>query len=76
MPLNWNFPAKIGPKTKKRVITEQAGLFVMSVRSAIFCSRWAIAARLLSYCDSALGRLTMIGAGFVAPGLLRGQWKG
>jgi hypothetical protein len=52
---------------QQRSVRKQAGLVVMSVRSAIFCSRWAIAARLLSACDSA-GRLTMIGAGFVAPG--------
>jgi hypothetical protein len=38
----------------------------MSVRGAIYYPRWGFAARLLSPCDPVLGRLTTIGAGFVA----------
>ena len=49
-----------------RRLAGQAGLMVESVRGAIYYPRWGIAARLLSPCDSVLGRLTMIGAGFVA----------
>lgn len=45
---------------------EQAGLAVESTRGAIYYPRWAFAARLLSPCDPALGRLTTLGAGFVA----------
>ena len=44
----------------------QAGLMVESVRGAIYYPRWGFATRLLSPCDSALGRLTTFGAGFVA----------
>jgi ubiquinone biosynthesis O-methyltransferase len=49
-----------------RNLAEQAGLVVESVRGAIYYPRWGLAARLLSPCDSALGRLTTVGAGFVA----------
>jgi ubiquinone biosynthesis O-methyltransferase len=49
-----------------RGLAEQAGLVVKSVRGAIYYPRWGLAARLLSPCDPVLGRLTTIGAGFVA----------
>jgi ubiquinone biosynthesis O-methyltransferase len=49
-----------------RGLTEQAGLVVKDVRGAIYYPRWSLAARLLGPCDTALGRLTTIGAGFVA----------
>ena len=54
-----------------RGLVEQAGLVVTDVRGAIFYPRWALAARLLSPCDAALGRLTTIGAGFVALSAVR-----
>jgi ubiquinone biosynthesis O-methyltransferase len=49
-----------------RAIAEQASLDVKDVRGAIYYPRSRLAARLLSPCDSALGMLTTIGAGFVA----------
>jgi len=49
-----------------RDLAGQAGLVVETVRGAIFYPRWRLAARLLASCDPALGRLTTIGAGFVA----------
>jgi ubiquinone biosynthesis O-methyltransferase len=49
-----------------RGLTEQAGLVVESVRGAIYFPRWKFAARFFSPCDPALGRLTTIGAGFIA----------
>jgi ubiquinone biosynthesis O-methyltransferase len=49
-----------------RDLAEQAGFVVRSVRGAIYYPRWAFAARLLSPCDPVLGRLTTIGASFVA----------
>lgn len=49
-----------------RGLAEQAGLVVRDMRGAIYYPRWSLAARLLSPFDPALGRLTMIGAGFVA----------
>jgi ubiquinone biosynthesis O-methyltransferase len=49
-----------------RSLAGHAGLSVQSVRGAIYYPRWAFAARLFSRCDPVLGRLTTIGAGFVA----------
>ena len=49
-----------------RALAEQAGLAVESVRGAVYYPRWGFAARLISSCDSRLGRLTTFGAGFVA----------
>jgi ubiquinone biosynthesis O-methyltransferase len=49
-----------------RGLAGKAGLDVSSVRGAIYYPRWSLAARLLGPCDPALGRLTTIGAGFVA----------
>ena len=49
-----------------RDLAGQAGLVVETVRGAIFYPRWRLAARLLAPCDPALGRLTTIGAGFLA----------
>jgi ubiquinone biosynthesis O-methyltransferase len=45
---------------------EQAGLAVECVRGAIYYPRCGLAARLLSPWDAALGRITTLGAGFVA----------
>jgi hypothetical protein len=47
-------------------LAEQAGLGVSRVRGAVFYPRWCLAARLLSPADPALGRLTTIGAAFIA----------
>ena len=49
-----------------RALARQAGLTVESVRGAIYYPRWALAARILSRCDPVLGRLTTLGAGFIA----------
>jgi ubiquinone biosynthesis O-methyltransferase len=49
-----------------RGLAEQAGLVVKSVQGAIYYPRWSLAARLLSPFDPTLGRLTTIGASFVA----------
>jgi ubiquinone biosynthesis O-methyltransferase len=49
-----------------RDLAEQAGLVVEQVRGAVFYPRWRVAARLLSPADPALGRLTTIGAAFIA----------
>lgn len=49
-----------------RSLAEQAGLCVETVRGAIYYPRWGFAARVLAPCDPALGRLTTLGAGFVA----------
>jgi ubiquinone biosynthesis O-methyltransferase len=49
-----------------RGLAGQASLLVKSVRGAIYYPRWDLAARLLRPCDPVLGRLTTIGAGFVA----------
>jgi ubiquinone biosynthesis O-methyltransferase len=49
-----------------RRLARQAGLVVESIRGAIYYPRWRLAARFLSPCDRVLGRLTTVGAGFVA----------
>ena len=49
-----------------RGLAGQAGLVVESVRGAIYYPRWRPAAWLLAPCDPALGRLSTLGAGFVA----------
>lgn len=49
-----------------RQIAERAGLKVETVRGAVFYPRWGVAARLMSPFDVKLGRLTSVGAGFVA----------
>jgi ubiquinone biosynthesis O-methyltransferase len=49
-----------------RKLSEGAGLVVTSVRGAVYYPRWTLAARLLSPADPILGRLTTMGAAFVA----------
>lgn len=49
-----------------RHLAEQAGLVVRTVRGAIDYPRWCVAARVLGPLDPAFGRLTTVGAGFVA----------
>jgi SAM-dependent methyltransferase len=45
---------------------ENAGLSVETVRGAIYYPRWGFAARLCARWDPTLGRLTTIGAAFIA----------
>lgn len=47
-------------------LAEQAGLSVETVRGAIFYPRSRLAGRLMAAADPALGRLTTIGAAFIA----------
>jgi ubiquinone biosynthesis O-methyltransferase len=49
-----------------RTLAEQAGLAVETVRGAVYYPRSRLAARSMSRFDPALGRLTTIGAAFVA----------
>jgi ubiquinone biosynthesis O-methyltransferase len=49
-----------------RNLAAEAGLGVESVRGAIYYPRWGVAARLLGRCDPIMGRVTTVGAGFVA----------
>jgi ubiquinone biosynthesis O-methyltransferase len=58
--------ARFRTANELRGLAGQAGLVVESVRGAIYYPRWCPAARLLAPCDPALGRLTTLGAGFVA----------
>jgi ubiquinone biosynthesis O-methyltransferase len=47
-------------------LAERAGLVVDTVRGAIYYPRWSPAARVMGPVDPILGRLTTVGAGFVA----------
>jgi SAM-dependent methyltransferase len=47
-------------------LTEAGGLSVETVRGAVFYPRWAPAARVLAPADPGLGRVTTIGAAFIA----------
>jgi SAM-dependent methyltransferase len=47
-------------------LAEQAGFVAGPVRGAIYYPRWGPAARLLAPCDPWLGRLTTVGAAFLA----------
>lgn len=49
-----------------RALAGRAGLVVESVRGAIYYPRCRFAARVMSRCDPLLGRLTTVGAGFLA----------
>jgi 2-polyprenyl-3-methyl-5-hydroxy-6-metoxy-1,4-benzoquinol methylase len=49
-----------------RFLAEQAGLRVATVRGAVYYPRCGRVARVLGSLDPALGRLTTVGAGFVA----------
>jgi ubiquinone biosynthesis O-methyltransferase len=49
-----------------RSLAENAGLTVETVRGAIYYPRWRFAARLCARWDRALGRLTTMGAAFIA----------
>jgi len=53
-------------ESELRALAERAGLVVETVRGAIYYPRWKIAARLLAPCDETLGRVTTIGAAFLA----------
>jgi ubiquinone/menaquinone biosynthesis C-methylase UbiE len=47
-------------------LAEGAGLVVGTVRGAVYYPRWGVAARVMSGFDPILGKLTTLGAGFVA----------
>ena len=47
-------------------LTEAGGLSVETVRGGVFYPRWAPAARVLAPADPGLGRVTTIGAAFIA----------
>jgi ubiquinone biosynthesis O-methyltransferase len=49
-----------------RHLAEGAGLVVKTLRGAIYYPRWDAAARILGPVDPVLGRLTTVGAGFIA----------
>jgi ubiquinone/menaquinone biosynthesis C-methylase UbiE len=49
-----------------RKLAEMTGLAVERVQGAIYYPRWSVAARLVAPLDAKLGRLTTIGAAFLA----------
>jgi SAM-dependent methyltransferase len=49
-----------------RALVEQAGLFVTEIRGAVYYPPVGVLARLLAPVDSGLGRLTSVGAAFIA----------
>jgi ubiquinone/menaquinone biosynthesis C-methylase UbiE len=58
--------ARFRTANELRQLAAQAGLIVNAVRGAVYYPRWRLAARLVSPVDPALGRLTTVGAAFVA----------
>ena len=59
--------ARFRTKGELRRLAEAVGLTVEAVRGAIYYPRWRLAARLWAPgCDRALGRLTTLGAAFIA----------
>jgi ubiquinone/menaquinone biosynthesis C-methylase UbiE len=58
--------ARFRTQRELRKLSERAGLTVETVRGAINYPRWRFAARLGACWDRALGRLTTIGAAFIA----------
>lgn len=49
-----------------RALANQAGLVAGPVRGAVYYPRWGLAARLLVPCDAVFGRVTTVGAAFLA----------
>lgn len=49
-----------------RALAKQAGLAAETVRGAVYYPRWGLAARLLAPWDQSLGRVTTLGAAFLA----------
>jgi SAM-dependent methyltransferase len=58
--------ARFRTANELKILATETGLVVQQVRGAIYYPRWALAARLLSPWDVTLGKLTTIGAAFVA----------
>lgn len=58
--------ARFRSQRELKSLAEQAGLIVQTVRGAIYYPRWRFAARLCARWDRALGRLTTVGAAFIA----------
>ncbi len=58
--------ARFRSQRELKSLAEQAGLTVQTVRGAIYYPRWRFAARLCAPWDRALGRLTTVGAAFIA----------
>jgi CheY-like chemotaxis protein len=58
--------ARFRTASELRALAQQAGLVVERVRGAVYYPRCRIAAALLSPLDATIGRLTTLGAAFVA----------
>ena len=58
--------ARFRSNRELRRLVEQVGLAVETVRGAIYYPRWRFAARRCASWDRALGRLTTVGAAFIA----------
>ena len=58
--------ARFRSRRELKSLAEQAGLTVQKVRGAIYYPRWRFAARLCAPWDRTLGRLTTVGAAFIA----------
>ena len=58
--------ARFRTGTELRALAEQAGLSVTAIRGAVFYPPVGIFARVLAPLDSSLGRLTTVGAAFIA----------
>jgi ubiquinone biosynthesis O-methyltransferase len=58
--------ARFGSQRELKSLAEQSGFAVQTVRGAIYYPRWRFAARLCARWDRTLGRLTTVGAAFIA----------
>jgi ubiquinone biosynthesis O-methyltransferase len=58
--------ARFRTQRELRSLAENAGLSVETVRGSVYYPRWGFAAHLCARWDPALGRLTTIGAAFIA----------
>lgn len=58
--------ARFRTSKELRALAQRAGLEVIDVRGAVYYPRLGVAARLLARCDGAIGRVTTLGAAFIA----------
>jgi len=58
--------ARFRSRGELKSLAERAGLTVETVRGGIYYPRWHFAARLCARWDQVLGRLTAVGAAFIA----------
>lgn len=58
--------AKFRTALELRALARQAGLTATTIRGAIYFPRWGVAARFLAPWDQAFGRITTLGAAFLA----------